>query len=118
MSLLFIDKFTNLQELALSFRNVSSFEDFKKLQYITFSQLTSLEFRYQCPRNELLIKFLENNGRNLRSFYTKKSDNLLNLAISKYCPNIRNLYTGLKYDELETLKMFFNRFQYLEGVKI
>ncbi len=35
----FIAKLTNLQELSLSVRNASSFEDFKKFQYITFSQL-------------------------------------------------------------------------------
>ena len=59
-----------------------------------------------CPRDELLIKFLENNGKNLKKFHINKSNDSLNLFIIKFCPNIRNLFTGLKNDELETLKMF------------
>ena len=59
----FVAKLTNLQELTFSFRHINSFEEFKKLQYITFSKLQSLEFRYKCPRDELLIKFLENNRK-------------------------------------------------------
>ena len=61
---------------------------------------------------------MENNGKNLKKFHINKSNDSLNLAIIKFCPNIRNLFTGLKNDELETLKMFFNSLQYLESVKI
>ena len=39
-------------------------------------------FRDEFPRNELLIKFLENNGKNLKEFYIKTSNDSLNLAIS------------------------------------
>ncbi|RIA85048.1 hypothetical protein C1645_831368 [Glomus cerebriforme] len=114
----FIAKFTNIQELMLSFRKSDSFGDFKKLQYITFSKLQSLEFRHKCPKNELLIKFLENNGKNLKEFYIIKSNYSLNLAISKYCPNLRKLSTGLTNNDLVILKMFFNSCQYLESIKI
>ncbi|GBC37313.2 uncharacterized protein OCT59_003383 [Rhizophagus irregularis] len=44
MSLSFIAKLTNLKELRLAFFNNDCFEDFKKLQYITFSQLQLLKF--------------------------------------------------------------------------
>ena len=77
-----------------------------------------LEFEYECPRNELLLIFLENNGKNLKEFYISKSNDSLNSAIIKFCPNIRNLFTGLKNNELETLKMFFNSLKYLESVRI
>ena len=79
--------------LSLSVPNYC-FEDFDKLLCITFSQLQSLVFGQQCPRNELLIKFLEN-GRNLKEFYICENDDSLNLAIIKSYPNIRNHYTGL-----------------------
>ncbi|CAB4383860.1 unnamed protein product [Rhizophagus irregularis] len=69
MSLSFIAKLTNLKELRLAFFNNDCFEDFKKLQYITFSQLQLLKFIEVSPRNDYLIKFLENNGRNLKEFY-------------------------------------------------
>jgi len=89
LPLSFIAKFLNLQELILTFFNISSFEDFKKLRYITFSKLQHLEFRFQCPRNELLIEFLENNGKNLKKIFICMSNDSLNLAIVKFCPNIR-----------------------------
>ena len=75
-----------------------------------------------CPRYELLIKFLEINGRNLKELYLGEmsgySDDLLNLAIAKFCTNLRKLSTGFKNDELETLKMVFNGCQYLESISI
>ncbi|RIA79390.1 hypothetical protein C1645_840794 [Glomus cerebriforme] len=118
MKLSFITKFTNLQELTLLFRNINSFEDFKILQYFTFSKLQILKFRYECPRNELLINFLENNGNNLREFYISKSNDSLNSAIIKFCPNIKKLSAGITNNELESLKMFFNGCQYLESIQI
>jgi hypothetical protein len=69
--LLFIANFTNLQELVLSFDYQDSFEDFTTLQYVTFPQLRILKFTFACPIHELLIKFLENNGKYLREFYVK-----------------------------------------------
>src|SRR6266542_4811082 len=41
-----------------------------------------------------------------------------NIQVIKFCPNLRILFTGLKNNWLETLKMLFNNFQYLEKVKI
>ncbi|PKK69348.1 hypothetical protein RhiirC2_781105 [Rhizophagus irregularis] len=114
MSLSFIAKLTNLKELRLAFFNNDCFEDFKKLQYITFSQYQLLKFIEVSPRNDYLIKFLENNGRNLKEFYINDSNSLLNLATIKFCPNIRNLYTGIKYNELETLKLFLIIVNYLK----
>ena len=46
------------------------------------------------------------------------SDDSLNLAIAKFCTNLRKLSTGFKNDELETLKTVFNACQYLESIKI
>ena len=59
----FIAEFTNLQELVLSF-DYDAFEDFKTLQYVTFPQLQILKFTNSCPKLELLINFLEYNGKN------------------------------------------------------
>ena len=50
--------------------------------------------------------------------YSGESDHSLNLAIAKFCPNLRELSSGFKNDELETLKMIFNSCQYLESIRI
>src|SRR6266498_3078619 len=89
---------------------------------LIFPQLQILKFHYLCPRYGLLIKILEINGRNLKELYLSEmngdSDDSLNLAIAKFCTNLRKLSTGFKNDELETLKMVFNACQYLESIKI
>ncbi|CAB4382243.1 unnamed protein product [Rhizophagus irregularis] len=121
-SLTFIANFSNLQELELSFDFEEYFVDFKKLQYVIFSQLQVLKICHTLPSNGLLIKFLENNGKNLKEIYIGEiercNDNLLNLAISKFCPMLRKLSTGIKNNELETLKIIFNSCKYLESIKI
>src|ERR1044072_9021950 len=114
----FIAKFTNLQELVLTNRYIDFSDDFKILQFVTFPQLQILKFIRNCPRHELLIKFLENNGKNLKEFYVGHNNNLLNLAIAKFCPNLRKLYTVFEKDELEALKIIFNSCQYLENMNV
>jgi hypothetical protein len=121
-SLSFIANFTNLQILQLSFQSSDNFEDFEKLQYVILPQLQILKIQRAFPKSELLIKFLENNGKNLREFYLGDikgySNNSLNLAIAKFCPNLKKISTGIKYDELEILKIIFISCQYLESIKI
>uniref|UniRef100_U9TQ74 Uncharacterized protein n=1 Tax=Rhizophagus irregularis (strain DAOM 181602 / DAOM 197198 / MUCL 43194) TaxID=747089 RepID=U9TQ74_RHIID len=99
-----------------------NFEDFDKLQHVILPKLQILKIQRAFPKCELLIKFLENNGKNLKEFYLSDikgySDNSLNLAIAKFCPNLKKLSTGIKNDELETLKIIFNNCQYLESIKI
>jgi hypothetical protein len=118
----FIAKFTNLQDFQLSF-NYDHLDDFKKLLYITFSQLQILEFKFARPSCELLVKFLKNNGKNLKELDVGEgesdsgSDNSLNSAIAKLCPNLRKLSIRIKNDELETLKIVFSNCQYLESIK-
>ncbi|RIA81351.1 hypothetical protein C1645_837159 [Glomus cerebriforme] len=113
----FISKFTNLQELVLSFDYNYAIEGFKKLQYIIFSHLEILKFEYAYPKYEL-IKFLENNGKNLKEFYIGNSDDSLNLAIAKFCPNLKKFFTIFKNNELGSLKKIFASCQYLESIKI
>ncbi|PKY59606.1 hypothetical protein RhiirA4_482480 [Rhizophagus irregularis] len=121
-SLSFIANFSNLQELELSFDLEEFFVDFEKLQYVIFSQLQVLKIWDAFPSDGLLIKFLENNGKNLKEIYIGEiedcNDNSLNLAISKFCPMLRKLSTGIKNNELETLKIIFNSCKYLESIKI
>ncbi|RIA81095.1 hypothetical protein C1645_837526 [Glomus cerebriforme] len=120
-SLSFISKFINLQELNL-FLYDDDFIDFEKLQYSIFSNLQILKIQVICPRFELLIKFLENNGKNLKKCYIGVneifSNNSLNLAIAKFCPNLRKLSVGFKNNELETMKIIFNNCHYLESMNI
>ncbi|RIA90099.1 hypothetical protein C1645_849788, partial [Glomus cerebriforme] len=121
-SLSFIIEFTNLRELGLIFPTSEAFTDFEKLQYAFFPKLQILKIQRACPKYELLIKFLENNGRNLRECYIsneyRNSDNSLNLAIAKFCPNLRKLSIGFKNNELETMSIVYNSCQYLEIVEI
>ena len=113
----FIVKFTNLQTLLLKFGN--NIEDFKVLHDITFSQLRILKFHRKCPKYEHFIKFLENNGKNLKELYINDDDlNSLNLAIAKLCPNLKSLRTQFKVDEVETLKIICNCCQQLESIEV
>ncbi|GET00382.1 hypothetical protein GLOIN_2v1531010 [Rhizophagus clarus] len=120
--LLFIDKFSNLQELKLSFILNESFINFEKLQPTLFPQLQVIKFKEKFSTIELLIKFLENNGKNLKEIrfgdFYGCSNNSLNLAIAKFCPSLRKLFIGIKHNELETLKIIFNNCKNLESIKI
>src|SRR5581483_6855085 len=126
MPLSFITKFTKLQELQLSQllydHYHDPFEDFKIFQYAVFPQLQILRIPYSCPKYELLINFIEINGKNLRELYIDDDDscstNSLNLAIAKFCPNLKTLSVGFKHDDLETLKIVFNSCHYLESINI
>ncbi|CAB4429352.1 unnamed protein product [Rhizophagus irregularis] len=121
-SLSFIANLVNLQELVLYFCRDGCFGDFGKLQYINFQKLQILKIQDRFPKVEVLIKFLENNGKYLKEFYIGdddgKSDNSLNLSIAKFCPMLRKLSTGIKSNELETLKIIFDNCKYLESIKI
>jgi len=118
ISLAFLNIFMCLQEIILSFDYTEALVDFNKLQYVTFPQLRVLKFQYECPKVEMLIKFLEINGKNLIEFYVGHQDNSLNLTVAKFCPNLKKFHLIFKYDELETLKIIFNSCQYLETIKI
>ena len=117
LPLSFISKFTILQELILSF--FYHIEYFKDLQHVTFPHLQILKFHYACPNHGYLTKFLENNGKNLTELYIYDYDmSSLNLAIAKFCPNLRSLCTISKNDEIETLKMVFYSCQHLESIEV
>ncbi|GET00364.1 hypothetical protein GLOIN_2v1573959 [Rhizophagus clarus] len=102
ISLSFISKFINLQELLISIYS-GDICGFEELQNIIFPHLRILNFEFECPKYEEFIKFLENNGKNLKVLHVGDNhiediegynENLLNLAIVKLCPNLRNLSTG------------------------
>ncbi|PKY24105.1 hypothetical protein RhiirB3_438539 [Rhizophagus irregularis] len=118
ISLSFISRFTKLQELILTFYSNEPYRDFSNLQYDIFPYLQRLEFKRECPDNDSLVNFLEINGKNLKEFYVRNSNNLLNLAIIKFCPNLRKLSTKFSNDELDTLKLILNTYQYLENIDI
>ena len=72
------------------------------MQYVTYPQLETLRIPCDCPKYEYLINFIEINGKNLKELYIGEhsyiSDNVLNLAIAKFCPNLRKLSVGFKND--------------------
>ena len=55
---------------------------------------------------------------NYKNFNFNYNFNLLNLAVAKFCPNLRKLYTISKNDELGTLEDIFNNCKYLESIKV
>jgi hypothetical protein len=113
----FIAMYTNLQELVLSLE-LSGFYDFNQLQYVNFPQLKVLKFLDEYPEVEIMIKFLEINGKNLDELYMHNNDKILNLIIAKSCPNLKSLFTIFMDDEIESLKLILNNCQYLESIKI
>ncbi|PKY48343.1 hypothetical protein RhiirA4_463918 [Rhizophagus irregularis] len=114
----FITRFKNLQELTLFFDYNDAFEDFKELKFVKFSQLQILKLSFGCPTVDIMIKFFENNGKNLKEFCTCNYDNRLNLAIARFCPNLKSLFTLFLDNEIETLKAIFNNCQQLESIKV
>src|ERR1044071_4322100 len=67
MPLSFVTGCTNLQKFELESRYDDALNDFKNLQHVNFSRLQLLQSTHKCPNHEYLIKFLERNGKNLRS---------------------------------------------------
>ena len=113
----FLTTFTLLQEIILSFDDTCVL-DFNQLQYVTFPQLHILKFQYACPKVEMLIKFLEINGKHLTELYVGCHKNSLSSAVVKFCPNLKKLHLIFLNNELEALKGIFNGCQYLESIKI
>ncbi|RIA92326.1 hypothetical protein C1645_845918 [Glomus cerebriforme] len=120
LSLLFVASFTNLQEIEFSFHYDKNFEDFEKLQYVTFPKLQILNFPHQCPKPEYMIKFLEINGNNLETLNigTYRMSDALDLSIVKYCPNIKEFSKIFNNNEIDALKIIFESCQYLESIKL
>ncbi len=95
-----------------------NFEDFKKLQYVNFPKLQVLKIPIECPKPEYVMKFLENNGKNLKNLFVHADDNALSLSIAKFCPNLKSLFIMFNSGEVEILKTIFTNCQYLESIKI
>ncbi len=86
----------------------------------TFPQLQILKFKRECPNHEYLIEFLEYNGKNLEVLHFHYDiNNSLNLAIAKFCSNLKSSSTKFKGNEIETtLKVILNSFQQLESIEV
>ncbi len=46
------------------------------------------------------------------------SNNSLNLAMAKFCPNLKLLHTVFQHNEVDTLKVILNSCQKLESIKV
>ncbi|CAG8559289.1 1_t:CDS:1 [Funneliformis mosseae] len=109
----FISKLINLQELLLSFR----FEGFEDMEYMTLPNLQILKFYYNVLIPKPLIIFFENSGKNLRVLdLHNTNDNSLNLAVAKFCSNLRSLRTVILDVESTTLKVILQGCQKLESI--
>ncbi len=54
----------------------------------------------------------------MEKFQLNYDGNLSNLAIAKFSPNLKFLYTKYKNDEVETLKLILNGCQQLESIGV
>ncbi|PKY48631.1 hypothetical protein RhiirA4_464276 [Rhizophagus irregularis] len=124
LNLSFIAMFKNLQVLNLYYQDFNN-SNFDQLQYIRFLKLKILKFifrrdlNYSSHHYKMLINFLEINGKILTQLYIYGYHNdSLNIALSKFCPNLKNLCTLFKKNESETLKLILNNCQYLEIIKV
>ncbi|CAG8576230.1 12452_t:CDS:1 [Funneliformis mosseae] len=115
----FIADYTNLRELVLSFDRHYGFENFEILQDVSLPRLQILKFSYGGSNQDYLIKFLEWNGKNLEEFTVDGINNdSINLAVAKFCPNLKSLFTVFLKNEIETLKIIFNTCQQLECIRV
>ncbi|RIA87510.1 hypothetical protein C1645_740070 [Glomus cerebriforme] len=116
-----ISLFSNLKEIKFSYVTMNhglQFGDFEKLQNVTFPKLQYLSIPFYCTNPEYIIKFLENNGKNLQEFYLEEVDRTLNSSIAKFCPDLKKLSIAFKNSEMDTLRIIFNNCQYLESIKV
>ncbi|GBC10272.1 hypothetical protein RclHR1_00950009 [Rhizophagus clarus] len=116
-----ITKFSNLQELELSLNPNKGFINFEELSYVSFTKLQILKFRYIQPNSRSLIRFIKNNGKNLKELcliHKGGTSGTLNLAVSKFCTNLRKLSIGCKNDEFQTLKLILKSCTYLKSIEI
>ncbi|GBC44839.1 hypothetical protein GLOIN_2v1876445 [Rhizophagus irregularis DAOM 181602=DAOM 197198] len=118
LPLSFVNLFTNLEEIMFSFDYGADFGDFENLQFANFPKLQILKFPKRYPKPEYVMKFLENNGKNLKTFYIYGSDNALSLSIADFCPNLRSLFVGINYEKNNILKTILSSCQYLESIKV
>jgi hypothetical protein len=114
----FISSLTNLQELIISFIYGVIIKDFEKLLHVNFSKLEILKIPYQYPKTEYIMKFLENNGNNLKNFYLGQSNKVLNLSIANTCPKIKRLFVTFNGNETDILKNVLISCKYLESIKV
>jgi hypothetical protein len=121
ISFSFIKNFINLQVLELENYDIT-IDVFEKLSTFIFPHLKIFKIDVNNVNYNFAIKFLMNNGKNLRELsfceIMGENDNLLNLTIAKFCVNLKVLSIGFFYDELETFKIILNSCKYLETIKI
>ncbi|CAG8635639.1 13802_t:CDS:1 [Funneliformis mosseae] len=116
VSFSFIALFENLQELFIcSDRYIS---DFDKLQHVTFQNLRVLKIPNRQPKSEFFTKFLENNGQNLVELVLSDVNKSVKLSISRFCPNLKNLFVLFGKDETNLLKAILDSCQALESIKM
>ncbi|RIA81245.1 hypothetical protein C1645_837307 [Glomus cerebriforme] len=117
-------KYIITQELFKLFMNRSF--SIKELQFYSSPAINISNVTFTGARDCLKhLKKSINNGKILKEFYVKNdcvdlsvNDDLLNLAISKFCPNLRKLFIIFKNNKLESLKTIFIGCQYLESIEI
>ncbi|PKB94310.1 hypothetical protein RhiirA5_439089, partial [Rhizophagus irregularis] len=92
---------------------------FTKIIFSNFRIL--LLYFYPVNIDDILTKFLVNNGKNLEELVLLSDSvnsvikNSINLAIAKYCPKLKSLYTEFK--GIEELIMIFDNCQQLESIR-
>ncbi|CAG8473530.1 14882_t:CDS:1 [Funneliformis mosseae] len=117
-----IPKLPNLQELTLAILYESYLEDFKDFQYVSLPQLQILKFENICLKIEYLMKFLENNGKNLEELCLGKDIKIIKdsfyIKIANCCPKLRLLRTVFPEGNLNSMKVIVDHCKNLKDIYI
>ena len=109
-SLLFVTKFSNLQEFVLISHG---FYNSKGVQHVTLPRLRILKFPCHSPDHQDLTGYLKIHGRDLKEL--RVWDDSLSPIIAEFCPNLKSLCTA--FGQVESLKELFNGCQQLERLQ-
>ncbi len=83
------------------------------IQHVIFPNLKILRIPVRLPREEILMKFLENNGKNLNKLDIRDMEESLCLLIIQLCLNLKEFYIEIEDDGL---KIIFESCKHLESI--
>lgn len=108
----------SLMNLRGFFFQLGSIESSCELQHVTLSNLQVLKMPLRCPKQEILMKFLEINGKNLYKLDIGDMDESLCLLIISFCPNLKEFFISIEENELDVFRTIFNSCRHLESMEL
>src|SRR5688572_17693394 len=114
-------KFPNLEEFEFEFYDYvhnQDIENFNTLRYVGFPRLQVLKFRFEYSGHWVTVdQFLEHNGETLKEITLDHGSDLTDLAIAKFCPELRSLCFRF-LGNTKTLQRILDGCQQLERIEV